>query len=90
MFLFQPEPAMTEGSQNNDKSDATSNTKPPPPSEPSLFESIFGPLDEERDVKGLENVIQELNDKPIQELETTVDELTQNEEAVAPVLPESG
>jgi hypothetical protein len=74
----------------NDKNEGTSNTKPLPPSEPSLFESIFGPLDEHEDVKCLENIIQELNDQPIQQLESTIDDQTQNEEVVASVLSKSG
>jgi predicted nucleic acid-binding Zn ribbon protein len=41
-------------------------------------------------VKNLENVIQELNDQPIQQLETTMDDLIQNEENVTLVLSESG
>lgn len=79
-----------EDSQNADKTDDTSNTKPIPASEPSLFESIFGPLDVQEDVKNTENIIQELNDQPIQQLETTMNDQTQNEENVTLVLPESG
>jgi hypothetical protein len=41
-------------------------------------------------VKCLENIIQELNDQPIQQLESTIDDQTQNEEIVAPVLSKSG
>jgi hypothetical protein len=36
------------------------------------------------------NIIQELNDQPIQQLETTMNDQTQNEENVTLVLPESG
>jgi hypothetical protein len=73
----------------NDTTEGTSNTKPLPSSEPSLFESIFGPLDEHEDVKCLENVIQELNGHPNQ-LESIMDDQTQNEEAGRPVLSKSG
>lgn len=98
MFLFQLEPTAKEGTENNqleesqnaDKRDVISNTKPLPSSEPSLFESIFGPLDVQEDVKNLENVIQELNDQSIQQLETTMDDQTQIEENVTAVLPETG
>jgi hypothetical protein len=79
-----------EESQNADKTDDISDTKPLPPSEPSLFESIFGPVDAKEDVKCLENVIPKLNDQPIQQPETIMDDQTQNEENVTPVLPESG
>jgi hypothetical protein len=41
-------------------------------------------------VKNLENVIQEFNDQPIQQLETAMDDQTQNEENVTLVFPESG
>jgi len=88
-FYFQPEPTVTgtetndlEESQNNGKPDVTSNTKALPPSEPSLFESIFGPLEKQEDVKCVENVIQELSDQPAQPTETTVDDLTKNNDAV--------
>lgn len=79
-----------ENSQNADKTDDISNSKPLPASQPSLFESIFGPLDVQEDVKNTENVIQELNDQPIHQLETTMDDQTQNEGNVTLVFPESG
>ncbi|PNF20653.1 hypothetical protein B7P43_G03024, partial [Cryptotermes secundus] len=78
-----------EDKQNVDKTDDISNSKPLPASEPSLFESIFGPLDVQEDMKNTENVIQELNDQPSHQLETTMDDQTQNEEKVTLVLPES-
>ncbi|XP_021917230.1 harmonin isoform X2 [Zootermopsis nevadensis] len=84
------EPTATEGSEiNKEESQGTSNTKPLPSSEPSLFESIFGPLDEHEDVTCSEDVIHELNDQPSQQLELTIDAQTQNEEAATPVLSKS-
>jgi len=95
-FYFQPESTVTgsetndlEESQNNGKTDVTSNTKALPSSEPSLFESIFGPVEKQEDVKCVENVIQELSDQPAQPTETTVDDLTKNNDAVTS-LSESG
>lgn len=91
-LFFKLEPTATEGSEINkeEESQGTSNTKPLPSSEPSLFESIFGPLDEHEDVTCSEDVIHELNDQPSQQLELTIDAQTQNEEAATPVLSKSG
>jgi hypothetical protein len=47
-------------------------------------------MDVQEDVKCPENIIQELKDQQPQQLETTTDDNTQNEENVTPVLPESG